>query len=191
MVLYSLVMPVFKQTDLVNLYSNRLEQLETHATGRIYSTKLKNRIMSYFPDSDAHKEGRGVILVHNKDVGDALGKAYEHDSDNDAVHLLRSANIVRRDMFKMKHLIMTVRRNQCQSLGTSFYGIVWFKHHNPVQRCHYPSTSITISQLLMYNSVVHKRETVSISPPITRHSQVRTTTLPIYVDIKIRNQTHK
>lgn len=43
----SLVAPVFKLTDLVNLYSTRLEQLGTHVTGRIHSIKLKNRILSY------------------------------------------------------------------------------------------------------------------------------------------------
>ena len=65
----SLVALVFKLTDLVNLYRTRLEQLGTHITGRIHSTKLKNRILSYFPDMNAHTRGRDVILVCNKDVG--------------------------------------------------------------------------------------------------------------------------
>ena len=71
----SLVAPVFKLTDLVNLYSTRLKQLGTHVTGRIHSTKLKNRILNYFPDMDAHKQGRVVVLVCNEDVGAALRKA--------------------------------------------------------------------------------------------------------------------
>ena len=40
--------------------------------------------------------------MSNIDVGAALSKVCEHDADNDAVHLARAANIVRRDMFKMK-----------------------------------------------------------------------------------------
>jgi hypothetical protein len=32
-----------------------------------------------------------------------LSKACEHNADNDAVHLARAANIVRRDMFEMKN----------------------------------------------------------------------------------------
>ncbi len=46
--------------DLMYLYSTRLEQLGKHVTGRVHSTKLKNRILSYFPNIDAHKQGRDV-----------------------------------------------------------------------------------------------------------------------------------
>ena len=116
----ALVAPVFKLTDLVNLYSTRLKQLGTDVDGRIHSTKLKDRILSYFPDMEAHKKGRDVVLIFNADIGSALSKACEHDSDNDAVHLARAANIVRRDMFKMKNQFsgsLRVRKNLYQSLS--------------------------------------------------------------------------
>ena len=71
-------------------------------TGHVHSTKLKNRILNYVPDMNAHKQGCDVVLVSIEDVGAALRKACEHDTDNDAVHLARAANIVRRDMLKMK-----------------------------------------------------------------------------------------
>ena len=51
---------------------------------------------------DAHKQGRDVVLVCNEDVGTALGTTRDHDADNDAVHLARADNTVRRDMFGMK-----------------------------------------------------------------------------------------
>ena len=37
----SLVVPVFKLTDLGNMYSKRLEQLGSGAAGRVHSTRLK------------------------------------------------------------------------------------------------------------------------------------------------------
>ena len=40
-----------------------------HTSGRIHSTKLKNRILSYFPDMDAHKQGHDVVLICNEDIG--------------------------------------------------------------------------------------------------------------------------
>lgn len=89
-----IVAPVFKLTDLVNLYSTRMEQLGTHTTGHVHSTKLKNRRLIYFPDMSAYKQGRDVDLVCNEYVGAALRKACEHDTDNDAVHLARAANIM-------------------------------------------------------------------------------------------------
>ncbi len=98
----SLVALLFKLTDLVNLYSTRLEQLGTHVTGRVHSTKLKNRILNYFPDMDAHKQGRDVVLVCKKDVGAELWKACEQAADKYCVHLVRAASIGRRGMCKMK-----------------------------------------------------------------------------------------
>ena len=51
----NLVAPVFKLADLVNLYSTRLKQLGTGVEGRVHSTKLKDRILCFFPDMEAHK----------------------------------------------------------------------------------------------------------------------------------------
>ena len=55
--------PVFKHADLVNLYSNRLKQLGTEVEGRIHSAKLKDRILGFFQDMEAHKQGRDVVLI--------------------------------------------------------------------------------------------------------------------------------
>lgn len=60
-----LVAPIFKLTDLVNLYITRLKQLGTEVVERIHSTKLKDRILGYFPDMEAHKQGRNVVLISN------------------------------------------------------------------------------------------------------------------------------
>ena len=53
------VTPVFKLADLVNLYmpSNELKQLGIEVEGCINSKKLKDRIMGYFQDMEAHKQG--------------------------------------------------------------------------------------------------------------------------------------
>ena len=96
------VAPIFKLTDLVCLYATRLKQFVNKEESCIHSTKLKERLLSYFPDMQAHKQGRNVVLIANHDIGQALQKACHHDADNDAVHLARVAKIVRRDMFKAK-----------------------------------------------------------------------------------------
>ena len=86
-----LIAPVFKLKHLTVLYGKRL-------SGRVHSTKLKDRILAYFPDMEmeAHKQGRYVVLIYNKDIGSALRKACEHDADDDAIHLAKAAKIVRR-----------------------------------------------------------------------------------------------
>ena len=44
----------------------------THTSEHIHSTKLKNRILSYFPNMDIHKQGHDVVLICNEDIGTAL-----------------------------------------------------------------------------------------------------------------------
>lgn len=77
-----------------------------------------------------------MILICNEDVGAALQKACEHDTDNDAVHLARAAKIVRRDMLKLKQDFSGSFGAQCQEKNftfvTSFHGIVWPQHYNPL-----------------------------------------------------------
>ena len=97
------VTSIFKLSDLVTLYTTRLEQLGSNVVGRVHSTDLKKRILAYFLDMKPHKQGRDIILVSNECVGHALRKACEHDIDDEDVHLARAAKIVKRDMLKMKN----------------------------------------------------------------------------------------
>ena len=130
----TLIAPIFKLKDLVNLYSTSLTQLGTDIVGRIHSTKLKDRILSYFQDMEAHKKGQDVMLAFKEDIGLALSKACDHDADTDAIHLAMAANIVRRDMFKMKNNFSGSFGPKCQeeSIPTSFgfdcYDNKWAKH---------------------------------------------------------------
>ena len=67
----------------------------------IHSSKLKERILSYFPDMVvAHEQGR--VFVAREDIGYALIKACDHDAYSDAVLLARAAKIIRKDMLAMK-----------------------------------------------------------------------------------------
>ena len=89
---------MFKMTDIQAMYTTRLQQLGTTVTGCIHSTRLKDRILAYFPDMEVHKQRHDVVLIRNQDIGDAIAKACEHDADSNAVHLARAAQIVRKDM---------------------------------------------------------------------------------------------
>ena len=190
------IFTIFKLTDLVNLYITRLKQLGTKVVGRIHSTKLKDRILGYFPDMEAHKQGRNVVLISNKDVGSALSKACDHDADNDAVHLARAANIVRRDMFKMKNQFSGSFRTNCQenSVPVSLLALVAVVLNGPNIKAQSSSSAmpqpvLTILQLLMYNSLVQRQENQAKST--TRHSKERETPLPIYLGMMVHTKTRK
>ena len=70
--------------------------------------------LSYFPDMEAHKQGRDVVLVSNEDVWAALWKVCEHDSDIEAVHMAKEANVVQREMFNIRQRFNGSLDVQCQ-----------------------------------------------------------------------------
>ena len=91
---------VFKLANLVELYQSRMQQLGVKLDTRVHSTRLKHILLAQFPDMRAHPKGRDVLLVFEEDVGAALTKVCELDSDNDVVILARAAQTVRRHMFE-------------------------------------------------------------------------------------------
>ena len=94
--------PIFKLADLARIYCNRVEQLGAPLSGKFNSTHLKNRKLAHFPQMQAHKDGRGILLVFNEDIGPAVRKVCENDADTDAITLACAANIVRREIFRRK-----------------------------------------------------------------------------------------
>ncbi|CAB4038770.1 Hypothetical predicted protein [Paramuricea clavata] len=98
----NIVAPVLYLADLISLYTKRLEQLGTSLSGRVHSTRLKNKILCYFPEMEAHSQGNKVILVFKDHIGTALRQMCDVYADSDAAHLARAAKIVRKDILKMK-----------------------------------------------------------------------------------------
>ena len=96
----------FKLSELGKLYSSRLKDLGVEDDGRIHITRLKMRLLSYFPDMRAHSHGREVLLMFDKDIGLAIQKAYDGDFDSEAMNIARAAKIIHRDLFKIKIVSM-------------------------------------------------------------------------------------
>lgn len=134
--------PLFILADLVKIHTTRVEQLGTTlSNGRVNLTGLKERIFMHFPDLDAHREGRNV-LVFNKDVGPAIRNACEHDAYSDAIDLARAANTIRRDIFNKK---------------TSFTGIF-------DKECHessVPSSSVALGSIILYGPNIQSQSNSS------------------------------
>ena len=127
----------------------------------VHSTKLKDKILSYFQDMEAHKTGQDMMLMFNSDIGCVLTKACEYDSDSDAICLARAAKIVRREMFKMKKQFLGSFETKCQeeSIPTSLLTLVAVILHGPnieLQSFSYFQPFVTVSQLLMYNCLVRR-----------------------------------
>ena len=190
------VAPVFKMTDLATLYGTRLHQLGTAVPERIHTTHLKDRLLAHLPGMQAVNDGRNTNLVFKDDLGTAVHKACKQDADNDAIILARAANIVRRDMFKMKSEFTGSFGAHCQeeSVPASLLALVTMVLKGPNIKVQGEAATRTssqparsVSQLIMYNSSASSRENTKQ----TRHSKERETPLPIYLGTLIHSKTRK
>ena len=121
-------------------------------------------------------------LVCNNHVGAALTKEWEHDADNEALHLARAANMVRRDVFKMKQAFSCSFDTHCQKESVALLALVYMVLYGPnittqSSFVFMPQPALTLYQLLMHISLVR--------------SQDQETPLPIYLGIMIHTKTHQ
>ncbi len=187
--------PIFKMADLVRIYTKRVELLGTHLRGRVNSTHLKYRILAHFPDLQAHKEGRDILLVFNEDIGLAVMKACEHDADSDAILLARAAKIVRKEIFNLKATFTGTFDSQCQisSVPNSLVALVSMILYGPNIKTQSsnlvtPQAALALSQLLVFNSFALCRGGSSNS---LIHHQESETPLPLYVGVLVHSKTRK
>lgn len=190
--------PVFKLADLAHLYMSRMEQFGVVNDKRVNTTRLKERLLAQFPDLRAYSKGRDMMLAFGEDIGSALDKACIHDSDGDAVHLARAAQIVRRHLFENSRTFNGSFEENCQksSVPNSLLVLVNMVLEGPSikdQMCEGSTpASLTIAQILKYNSVKHMRthaDTVSVSS--VRHSTSQETPAPIYIGLMLHAKTRK
>ncbi|KAG7172779.1 hypothetical protein Hamer_G007018 [Homarus americanus] len=99
---------------------------------RVHSTRLKKRILAQFPNMQEHNKGRDILLAFEDDIGDALAKACEYDHDNDAVHLLRAAqirNFARDEVDKEGVWLESVRQLYVRNDEGIPNAVSWAAHH--------------------------------------------------------------
>ena len=94
----SVIVPVFKLSKLAELYMQRLTQLGVVLSNRLNTTRLKDRLLSHLPDMRAQQCGKNVLLAFDEHIGGALSAACQQSFDEDAVHLAKAAEILRRDI---------------------------------------------------------------------------------------------
>ena len=186
---------VLKMNELAKLFSSRLEELEVER-GRINSSRLKERILTAFPDLTAVAQGRDVLLVLKEDIGEMVKRAKEKDSE--AYHLAKAANIVRRDILKVKNTFNGTFQRSCQkdaipvSLKILIDMILKGSSVNKETAANTPDivpkqASLTIAQLLMFNSISRARDRKE--PSNTHHTRDKECPLPIYAALKMQQGT--
>ena len=180
---------VFKLTDMVSLYKKRLQPLGVTVGNRIHSTRLKIRLLSALPDLTAHVQGREILFTFKEDIWLALIKAC--DGDSDAVHLMRAAQVICKELFNIKQFDGFFSR-ECQrdSVPSSLLALVnmiqdgsKIKHQTQLASNAFTTAALSVSQLVVFNSVKQSRN--SKSSVNVRHDRDHETPLPLYLGLKV------
>lgn len=185
---------VFRLADLVQLYTNRLRELQVDVTGRVHSTDLKKRILDNVCGLREYKQGRDIFLTFDDDIGALLSEAALDECDDEAVCLAKAAQIVRRDMLEMKAKFDGTFPENCQedAVPSSLIALVGMilDGTNIANRNDEKARQATVSvaQLLQFNSQLRRRPTSSNS---AYHIKDRETPLPIYLGLMVHGQTRK
>lgn len=187
---------VFKMSHLAKLYSSRLEKLGVEVTGRVNSTRLKERLLTQFPELHAFTDGKDVKLAMSSDIGTAMAFVHDNNSDTAAMCLAKAATIVRKEMFMKTQAFDGTFTPDCQqqAVPDSLLALVNMILEGPNisnqndQEVSGASASLTISQLLLFNSVRHTRSGAS---NVIRHNKSRETPLSTYTALVIHAETRK
>jgi hypothetical protein len=93
--------PVFMLSELTKLYSTYLIKYKvTTANAKANSSRFKERLLDNVPNLSAITYGREVLLTFSDNVGVALqGFRERASSDADAILLMRTAKLIRNEIF--------------------------------------------------------------------------------------------
>ena len=182
---------VFKLTDMVSLYKNKLQQLGVTVDNRIHRTGLKIRLLSALPDLTAHVQKKEILLTFKEDSGLALIRAC--DGDRDAVYLMRAAQVIRKELFNMKIKQFDgsfSRECERDSVPSSLLAQVNMiqdgpniKHQTQFTSNAYTTATLSVPQLVVFNSVKQSR---NFKPSVNvRHERDHEISLPLYLGLKV------
>ena len=187
---------VFKLSDLAKLFAERLNQLG-FSTGKVNSTRLKERLLTVLPELRCYPHGRDILLVYEKDISTLIHSACEKDHDSDAMVLAKAAKLVHREIFDYPNKFNGSFNNERQRNAVPNVLITLIRMilegtsiacaDQPSSRSGRSNIAYVISQLIAFNSVKFS----SGSSNVVRHSEDKETPLPIYLGLMIHAMTRK
>ena len=183
------VKPVFKLAFLSQMYNEKLEQHGINASGRIHTTRLKERLLAHMPEIEAYKSGRDVLIGYRDDIGEAMRQVCIKNSDDEGIILVQAANIVRREIMEnnMEQKISEMFSSgaQEQPIRISVLALVkMILYGTKTNEVPTTQAALTISQLLQFNC--QKSQTNSTK---LYHKRDNEKSIPVYIGLAFHAAT--
>ena len=187
--------PYLKLADLVKLYKTKLKESGVEDSV-VNSTRLKERIILAYPGISAHSQGRDVLLTLDSAIRKAVRDASEQDDvDADGMCLAKAAKLICNEILKQPQIFTGTFAQDCEdkSIPPSLKALITMILKGPVSKQSESEdkpirnqASRSISQLIIYNTTLHKSKSSATS---ICHNRERESPLPIYAGLKIHGLT--
>lgn len=188
---------VFYLSKLVELYTAQLQLHGVKAFTKIHSTRFKDRLLTNCPDLIAVEHGKEVLLTFNDSLGFALHK-FKENSDGDAVLLMRTAKLIRNEMFRNDSNFNGLfhETSQQDSVPSILLSLIGMLLEGPGNfEVNDNQAALTIAQLIIFNAVKRPRRTMTSAAcqktTFVRHALNQETPIPIYVGMMLHSATRK
>ena len=145
---------------------------------------MKAKILNRLPDLEEHKQGRDVLLLFKEETGAAIYEACNHSYEEDGIYLTEAAGILRKHEHEDTTQGNAIGSQEKSVPGTlvTFINMVIGGTNINDEKPPDNNVSLTISQLIRFNLVKHKRRDKSISCS-TRHPKQQETPFPLYLSL--------
>ena len=152
---------IFRLKDLVNLYTQRLNDLGVLTT-YVRSTSLKERLLMHIPGLVAYTDGRDVLLTIEDSIGSILRKAYQNDEDEQHVNMMKIIQSIRHDIFSHPVKLSSQYSKDCQidSIPNALFLFLNMLLNGPNIECNPQNVNqsvLTIAQLIQFNCVKQRQ----------------------------------
>ena len=180
----------------MELYTNRLHQFGCAVPERVNSTRLKERLLSHISDLRSYNDDKEVILSFTDCVNTAMNFTLVCNHDADAMHLARTAVIIRREISKQSQNFNGSFKTDWQekSVPESLLALVSIISGGPNIQSQVDqsktenSAAVSISQLIAFNYAKHHKSTHNKA---ARHNKASESPLPIYLALVVHAETRK
>ena len=188
-------LPVFKLADIVKLTIQRMNDFGVEdAEHKVHSTRLKDKILTYIPDLQAHKKGKDILLVFEDTPGEAIFYSCKNSAEEEGMILSRAAGLIRNRLFDEfpKFTGSFTHDFPERSIPMTLFTLVRMLLEGcQIDTERSPNSckaALSISQLIRFNSI--KRERKEAVKEI-RHHPDRETPLPLYIGLMLHAETRK
>lgn len=187
---------VFRLSDLSKSYDKRMLELDPTYNRKVNSTRLKERLLTHIGDLKAQRQGKDIVLLFDADMADIVRMASQ---DDDAIHLARAAQIVRREILAQDYSFEGTFETGAEEsvVPPSLRALIGMMMHGTrfengdVQNDAKLASVLSISEIIMFNSKKKDIRTNAGSSSKQYHARQRETPLAIYIGLMLHFKTRQ